>query len=153
MKKLHITALKTKSCIDWFFSLPIISKYQRVVKYIFGGGIATLVDFAALFFFTSVLHFWYLLSAVIAFIISFCVSFIFSKFWTFADRSHGHWGPQATLYLIITSINLALNTLLMYVFVDFVHLHYMMAQFITSALLACESYFAYQIFVFKKKKI
>ena len=153
MKKILFLKDKIMFIEKWFFSIPIINRYQRIIKYLIGGGTATLVDLVLLFFFTSILHIWYLLSAVLAFIVAYVVSFSFSKFWTFADKSDGNWGPQATIYLIITSTNLGLNTLLMYTFVEFVHFHYLTAQIITSAILACESYFAYQIFVFNKKKI
>lgn len=144
---------KLNNLLNKFFALPIISRYQRIIKYLIAGGTATLVDLILLFLLTSIIGFHYLFSATLAFIVAFIVSFTFSKFWTFADKSEGNWGSQATIYLIITSTNLGLNTLLMYLLVDFMHLHYMSAQIITSALLACESYFAYQIFVFKKKPV
>jgi putative flippase GtrA len=126
--------------------------FLRVVRYLIAGGTAALVNLVCLFVLTSLLHVWYLVSAIIAFIVAFVVSFLLSKFWTFTDNSTAKWKSQALMYLVITGANLGINTLLMYLAVDLLGVHYMVAQFIISGLIACESYFAYQIFVFKKSK-
>lgn len=138
--------------LNWFFKIPIINRYQKLVRYIISGGTAAFVDLSLLFFFTSILHIWYLISAVFAFLIAFVVSFVLQKFWTFTDKSTENWKSQVVIYFIITSTNLGINTLLMYVFVDYIHIHYFLSQIIVSALIAFESYFVYQVFVFKKKQ-
>jgi putative flippase GtrA len=127
-------------------------RFLRVVRYLIAGGTAALVNLVSLFVFTSLLNVWYLLSAIIAFVVAFVVSFLLSKFWTFTDNSTAKWKSQVAMYLVITGTNLGINTLLMYLAVDMLGVHYMIAQFIISGLIACESYFAYQIFVFKKSK-
>jgi putative flippase GtrA len=138
--------------LDKIISFFVPDKYHKVVRYLISGGTAAATDLVLLYIFTSILHIWYLISAILAFIIAFVVSFILQKFWTFTDRSTERWRSQATIYFIITSTNLGLNTLLMYVFVDYFHIHYMISQFIVSGLIAIESYFIYQIFVFKKPR-
>jgi putative flippase GtrA len=127
-------------------------RFVRPVRYLIAGGTAAATNLVALYVFTDLLHVWYLLSAILSFLIAFIVSFVLQKFWTFTGSQETEWKSQAVMYFIITSINLGLNTLLMYLFVDIFDIHYMVSQFIISGLIACESYFVYQIFVFKKKK-
>jgi putative flippase GtrA len=130
--------------------LPVrFHRYTKIVRYIISGGTAAVVDILFLYIFKSVFHIWYLLSAILAFILAFMVSFTLQKLWTFADTSD-KWQSQALIYFIITSLNLGVNTLLMYIFVDFLNIHYIAAQIIAGALVAIESYFVYQIFVFRK---
>ncbi len=133
------------------FSVIVPYKYQQVVRYLIAGGTAAATDIILLYVFTSLLHIWYLISTVLAFLIAFIVSFLLQKYWTFADGANAAWKSQALKYLVITSTNLGLNTLLMYFSVDYLHIHYLFAQIIVSGLIAIESYFIYQIFVFKKK--
>ncbi len=123
--------------------------HAQVLKYIIAGGTAATVDLSFLYLFTSVFHIWYIFSAVMAFLIAFGVSFLLQKFWTFNDQNTERWKSQMTIYFIITSFNLSLNTLLLYLFVDYFHWHYLIAQIIAGALVASQSYFTYQKFVFK----
>lgn len=136
--------------------LNLSNRYPRLAKvfrYVISGGIATFVDFIFLYFFTDFLHIWYLLSAIVAFILAFFVSFFLQKYWTFGDDSSDRVHKQMIIYLSVAGTNLCVNTLLMYLFVHYVNLHYMVAQFIISGFIAISSFFIFREVVFKKKKI
>ena len=90
-------------------------------------------------------HLWHLVSFVFAFF----VSFVLHKFWTFGDRSQEGMHMQMGAYLFVAVVNLSLNTLLVYLFVEQTGLHYIIAQILASALIAIESFFVYQRFIFK----
>jgi len=124
-------------------------KLPKIVRYIISGGSAASVNILFLFLLTHFFGLWYLLSSVIAFMIAFMVSFSLQKFWTFEDASTDAIHKQAGIYFFIITINLLLNTLLMYFFVDFVKIQYILSQIITGGLIACVSFFAYKKFVFK----
>jgi putative flippase GtrA len=134
--------------MNWFKSL-FTGHYGKIFRYLVAGGISTFVDLAALYLFTSVFHIWYLISAILAFLIAFGVSFALQKFWTFADKSTENIRKQMVIYFLVAGINLGLNTVLMYLFVDLADFHYLWAQIIVTALIACESFFVYQKFIFK----
>jgi dolichol-phosphate mannosyltransferase len=119
-----------------------------MLKYVISGGIAATVDLFSLYVFTDFFHLWYLLSGVFAFLVAFGVSFTLQKFWTFNDRSTNRLKSQMVLYFLITLINLLINTLLMYFFVDFWHLSYLVSQVFAGILVASESLFLYRRFVF-----
>ncbi len=134
--------------IIWFKSI-FTGRYGKIFRYLVAGGISTFVDLVALYIFTSLLEIWYLTSAILAFLIAFGVSFTLQKFWTFADMSTEHIRKQMIIYFIVAGINLGINTIMMYLFVDLAGLHYLWAQILVTALIACESYFVYQKFIFR----
>ena len=125
----------------------------KAVRYIVSGGTAALVDLGLLYIFTDVFGWWYLTSAVVAFILAFFVSFFLQKFWTFKDGSKDRIHFQLIIYLTIALVNLVVNTLLMFVGVHYLGLHYMLAQFIVAGLIACSSFFLYRRFVFIAPKV
>lgn len=128
-------------------------RLYKVFKYIVSGGSAAIVDIFFLYVFTDIVGLWYVLSAILAFIIAFFVSFLLQKYWTFGDKSNHNIHRQGLLYLFISLLNLCLNTALVYFFTDIVTLHYLLSQFITGIILAFSSYFIYKRFVFNKYEI
>lgn len=123
---------------------------MKILRYIISGGTAALTDLVALYVFTDILHVWYLLSAIIAFIIAFGVSFSLQKYWTFKDHSNDGIAAQGALYLLISIVNLGINTGLVYLFTDVFGSHYIVSQIIAAGLIAIVSFFVYQKLIFKK---
>jgi putative flippase GtrA len=126
-------------------------KKMKIMRYVISGGMATLTNLAFLFIFTDLIGVWYVLSAVFSYLISFVVSFSMQKYWTFRENSSERIGPQAFWYIIVTTTNLGLNTLGIFLLVHYVDFHYLLAQLIVSLLIAIESYFVYRL-VFKSKE-
>jgi len=129
-----------------------IMKHKRPIKYLIAGGTAAFVDLSLLYFFTDILGLWYLLSACLAFAAAFFVSFFLQKFWTFRDNDQERIYRQMGVYLAVALANLALNAALMYVLVDGFKVWYMLAQFVISGVIACESYLIYRIFIFNQSQ-
>ncbi len=130
--------------------IDLFLKYKQVSKYLIAGSIGTFANLALLYFFTDLLGVWYLISACLSFILSFFVSFFLQKFWTFNDSGRQKMYGQMAVFLAVSTANLGLNAILMYVLVDGLKIWYMLAQVIASGLVALESYFAYKIFIFNK---
>ncbi len=125
--------------------------YIKVLRYLISGGSAAIVHLSFLYIFTHYLGIWYVISTVMAFLIAFVVSYIMQKFWTYTDHSLDAWKSQmATYFFIIITTNVGLNMLLLYVAVEHLHAHYLLAQIVISGLIAVMNYFLYQIYVFKK---
>ncbi len=122
---------------------------RRVFRYILSGGTAAFVNIGLLYIFTDVFGIWYLFSATLSFLVAFVVSFGFQKFWTFEDHSTDGLHGQAILYLFVALVNLCLNTAFVYMLVEFVHVHYVLAQIISGVVIACESFFVYRKFIFR----
>lgn len=128
---------------------PYFRKYSRVIRFVISGGTAAVVDLSLLYLFTDWFGFHYLISAMLAFIAAFGVSFTLQKFWTFQDDSVHKIHSQMTVSFIVALANLVLNTFLMYFFVDYLSLWYIAAQIITGVFLAFESFFIFRFFIFK----
>ena len=133
------------------FLIEQIKKRKEIVKFIISGGTAALVNFSLLYFFTDILGIWYLLSSVLSFVFSFFVSFYLQKFWTFGDKNKEALYKQMVIYLLIAFLNLTINTVSMYVLVDFFKVWYMLAQFFITAIIALWNFIVYKFFIFNQK--
>ncbi len=119
-----------------------------VIRFIISGGTSAVVDLSLLYVFHSVFGIHYLLSAVLAFLGAFGVSFTLHKYWTF--KSHGQeTHRQVVIYMGTSLFGLFLNTVLMYIFVDFFHVQVLVSQFFVGAMVAFSSFFISSRFVFK----
>jgi len=127
------------------------SHRQMIARYIISGGTAAAVDIGLLYAFTRFLGLWYLASAVLAFIIAFGVSFFLQKFWTFRDRGTEGMHRQAGKYLGVSVFNLCVNTLLVYLFTDYLNLWYVFSQVIAAGLVALGSFFVYKYWIFRTR--
>lgn len=126
-------------------------KHAKIGRYLISGGTAAFTNIVLLFLFTDIFGIWYIASAVLAFILAFIVSFTLQKFWTFQDGSKDQIHKQAVIYLTVAVVNLLVNTGLLYLQVEYLGVYYILAQLIASAVIAVESFFVYQIFIFKKE--
>lgn len=122
----------------------------RIIRFGIAGIAATATGIAALSVLIYAFHIWYLTASVLSFLCGFVVSFTLQKFWTFRDRDTERMGSQAALYLGIVLFNLTINTVIVYLLVEYMDLPPVVAQLAASALIACESFFVYGSLVFQK---
>ena len=120
----------------------------KVVRFFISGGSAAATNLAVFYVATSVFTIYYIWASILAYGISFFVSFTLQKFWTFRDTSTFQLNTQLVKYLSITLINLVVNTALIYTLVEFAHLPPLVAQILSIMLIAVWSFFAYHFFVF-----
>lgn len=123
---------------------------SKITRYIISGLIAAAVDFTLLFILVDIFHVWYLASATIAFIATVCTSFVLQKFWTFEDPSRDIIKQQMAGYLVLSVINIGVNTGLMYVFVDLLTYNYIVAQLCATIIIATYGFFVYRHLIFRK---
>lgn len=58
---------------------------------------------------------------------------------------------QTYLYFFVAITNLGISTLLIYIFVDYIHIHKFISKVIANAMMATESFFVYRYFIFVKR--
>jgi len=133
------------------FILGQVVRKKQIMKYLISGGTTAVVGLSSLYILTEFFGLWYLLSAVIAFILSFFTSFFLQKLWTFNDRSSHSTRWKMLQYLSIALVNIVLNTFLLYLFVEKLGLWYMLAQATIDIILATGSFFVYKFIIFKKE--
>lgn len=122
----------------------------RLIRYAISGGTALALDLVLLYVFTDIFGWWYLWSTIVAFAIAIVVSFVLQKFWTFGDRATNRVHRQFALFIVIALGNLALNTYLMYVFVEYFGIPYLLSQIIAAGIIAVGSFFIYRRFIFNQ---
>lgn len=133
-------------------SLALWGERHKLLRFLFSGGISAGVNLFFLHIFTEYFGFYYLWSVVLAFIIAVCVSFIMQKFWTFRDKSKEDIHKQVSIYVTAAIINTIINTGLVYLLVEYMNVHYLLSQIISSGLIAFESFFVYKYFIFSENK-
>jgi len=126
-------------------------KYDRVpkpIRYIISGGSGAVVNLGTLYALTHIVGVWYLTASVIAFILSFVVSFTLQRIWTFDIRTRDGIARHGVLYLFVALGNLLFNTAFVYLLVEYLQVWYLLAQLLSGMLIALVSFFVYRkIFV------
>lgn len=137
------------------FPAPIWQKIKmgipRPLRYLLSGGTAAVVNLVLLALFVEVLGLWYLAAAMLAFTLALLVSFTLQKFFTFADQmgTRSTLTRQFSVYTTVALANVAINTLLVYLLVERLRLHYLASQIAASAAIALYSFFVYRAVFFK----
>lgn len=121
---------------------------HRILRYVISGLSATSVNIFVIYVATDLLGIWYIMSSVIAFTLGVCVSFCLQKFWTFKNDSVVHIRRQMVLYFVLALFAISLNAIIVYVEVQFLGIQYVLAQIISSAILACINFFIYKKIIF-----
>lgn len=125
---------------------------KQLFKYLVSGGTVAVFELSLLYVFTEYFGIWYLISAVIAFLFAFCISFTLQKFWTFRDTDRETISKQASLYLTVAVTNLCLNVVALYFLVQVMGLWYMSAQVLITAVIALWSFLLYKFVIFHRTK-
>jgi putative flippase GtrA len=128
--------------------LPLLRFEQ--VRYLFSGGTAAAINFAALYALTEYAHVWYLYSSIVAVILGFITSFLLQKFWTFRNMGLARVHVQFSMHVTLSLANIVFNTVALYAMVEYVHLWYIAAQFISAAFLASINYLVYRAYIFPR---
>jgi len=118
------------------------------IRYLISGGSAATVNLILLFVLVHFFYVWYLLAAIVTFIAGICVSLIMQKYFTFKDYTKDKITQQTTFHLGLQIFNLGLNTLLMYISVGMLHIHYIIAQVLIAGTISVYSFFIYKHLVF-----
>lgn len=121
-----------------------------LVRYLFIGGLVSLIDVLLAYVLTSGGGVYYLWSVSVSMTISFILRFILQKLLVFRDRSVTGVPGQLLRYSLLYIGSLAATVLLMRFFVQELGLWYVAAQVITIGTIACVSFFVYRFSVFKE---
>ena len=124
------------------------STWIQLFRYAIVGGCAFVVDYGSLWLLTEVFHLHYLVSAVIAFILGLACNYLLSTSWVFGDRRMNNRWAEFTVFAIIGVVGLGLNEVIMYIGCEKLHLHYMVAKLISTAIVFFWNFFARKFILF-----
>lgn len=116
-------------------------------KYALVGLSAGVIDFTVLYILTSWCGLYYLVSATISFCLSAIWNYSFNKRWTFC--SNGSHKRQVPIFLIIAGAGLLLNNNIMFLGVEKLGLHYLLAKVVAAALVTSWNFFGNKYLTFR----
>lgn len=122
---------------------------HKIMRYLFTGGVGAGVNFIIYFILLRFLGLWYILASIISFLLSLLVGFYLQKHFTFRNFSVDNTKKQMLLYYLFSFLNLIINIILLYFFVEIVKVDQVFAKVLTLGILAIWSYFVYQKYIFK----
>ncbi|WP_298523210.1 GtrA family protein [uncultured Methanobrevibacter sp.] len=108
--------------------------FLQFFRYLFVGGFAFLVDFFLLYFFSDVCGIYYLISAILSFVISLIVNYILSTHWVFNKSQIDNRFVEFNIFALIGIVGLIFTELFLYLFTDIIGLYYLISKIITTAI-------------------
>jgi len=130
------------------------SRFKQAVRFCIAGAAGVIAYYTALYCLTEYLGVWYVASAVIGFILNTGLNFSLQKFWTFQNKETHLVHRQLVLYSIMTVSFLILNTLCLYLMVQYLRMWYIGAQMILTVVISTLSFiFSGKIFKNEKENI
>ena len=120
---------------------------NQILKFGVVGGLAFIIDYGILIFLTEVFHINYLISTTISFIVSVIFNYIMSIFWVFDVDENKNRTTVFSVFIILSVIGLLLNDLFMWVFVDGMSIHYLIAKIIATLLVMIYNFITRKLFL------
>lgn len=116
--------------------------------YVLFAGTATLFDWGSFYLFVYFLSYHYLVGTFLGFLIGSVVNFSLNKYFNFKNK-YRIVGNQFSLFLVVAGLGLAISLLIMWFFVDFVHLNKMLARVVTTGLVLIYSFLGHKYLTFR----
>lgn len=120
----------------------------QLFRYVIVGGISFIVDYSLLFVLTEHVGLHYIVSATISFIAGLIVNYTISTNWIFRNSKLSNTIVEFIIYGAIGVVGLVLNNILLYLFTDILHIHYMISKLITAALVMGWNFVGRRIILF-----
>ena len=137
---------------DWkaIFVTPTKNGFLQFFRYVFVGGIATVVDWGLLFAVTDFILLHHLISAVIAFVGGLITNFFLSQLLVIkANEARVNGVMEFLSYALIGIIGLGITELILFLLTDCGQLYYMLSKVIATAIVLVWNYVARKLIVYK----
>ncbi len=102
-------------------------KPDKVVWFLLIGLLSSLADLSLLYFLTSYLGIWYLVSASASYCCGMVISYSLNKYLTFHDHNHDYMVQFSTSAAVSISC-LLMNLIVIWLMVEFLSVHYLVAK-------------------------
>lgn len=132
--------------------LPVFTGL-KIIRYLFVGGCAAIVDISIFFIFAKLLNFNYLLVSSASFIIATLVNYLLSIKFVFTTNARFKTKTEVFLIYLISSVGLLLHLLILYLFIDQLYFEKMLAKFIATGSVFIWNFTARNYFVFKEREL
>lgn len=133
---------------------PAKGIFEQLVRYVFSGGIAFVVDFGLLWFVTSVCHAHYLVGAFCGYTVGLIITYLLSIKWIFNERKLENAKLEFIIFTCIGLCGLLLTQVCMYCLTEFLlgTDNYLYSKLITTVIVALFNFVMKKILLFTAKK-
>ncbi len=131
--------------------LEAVFRSEKIVWFFIIGVLASLVDFCLLYYFTSYLGIWYLVSASVSYCCGIVVSYHLNKHLTFHDHNHNYLAQFSTFSAVSISC-LLLNLCMMWLMVELLSVHYLAAKICGISVGFLWNYYGQSTITFRKNR-
>lgn len=101
---------------------------KQICRFLVVGGLAFLLDYGALWVLVDLLTVNYLVASALSFAVSVIFNYILSSLWVFECSSQGNKVSEFVVFVVLSIIGLLLNLAIMWLAVDILGIHYMIAK-------------------------
>ncbi len=125
---------------------------KRFFRYNVVALFATTLDFSLFIIFTDIFQIWYVASTFISAIVGGIVAFFLERNWAFVSKD-GKLSSQAIKYLIVWIMSILLNTLGLYLIVEYINIDQVISKVIISVIVGIGfNFLMHSFFVFNNNK-
>ena len=128
-----------------------LEKYKEIIKYLIFGVLTTLVNIIVYTICRKCFHIVYMISKVIAWIISVLFAYVTNRKYVFESKSDNFVKEVYSFYKY-RIFSLLIELLIMYIFVEILNIDDMFANIIVNVIVIILNYIFSKLFVFKKSE-
>lgn len=141
-----------KKLIDKVISL--MKKYKEVISYLIFGVLTTIVNILAYELFTKIFHVDYLVSTVIAWVISVAFAYVTNKIFVFESKTNTKIEilKEITSFVGFRLLSGIMDIVFMYITVDIFSFNDSLMKIASNVVVVVLNYLFSKLFIFKKKK-
>ena len=123
---------------------------NEFIKFAFVGLIGTFINLLVLYSLTEFAGFYYIISAIFAFVVSATNNFILNKIWTFKEKIRHRIFSKYFKFFSVSIIALLVNLLFLYLFTEFFKIYYMVSQVLAIGAALIINFLGNKIWTFRK---
>ena len=120
---------------------------KQIVRFLFVGGSAFVIDFALLWFLTEICGIYHLISNCISFSVSVIYNYILSVYWVFDVSGKHKKSKELFVFITLSVIGLGINQLINYICVDKLGIYIMVAKIGSTAVVMVYNFITRKIFL------
>ena len=125
--------------------------YIQLIRYLFAGGVAFIVDVSILYVLIEFAHIHYMISSTISFTIGLIISYLISILWVFNEKRIEKKTVELSVFAAIGGVGLILTSSFMWFFTSILLLHYLFSKILTTAIVFLWNFLAKKRILFTKK--
>ena len=107
---------------------------RQLIRFGITGGLAFVIDYVVAIFLTEVVKVNYLAASTLSFSLAVTFNYILSIYWVFVPNERKNRRVMILLFWVFSIIGLAINDLLIWVWVERIGLHYIIAKILATGI-------------------